>query len=595
MKVLTTAGLIKLIELIQNALNSKYDTSNPSGFITGINSSDVTTALGYTPYNVSNPNGYTSNVGTVTSVNNIAPDANGNVTISTGGGAVDSVNGQTGDIVLTASDVGALPDTTIIPTNANYVDLTTSQTIAGYKTFTRSVYSPTGFIAGDNNDGYNFYIATNPDTPNNRTNISALRKTSNAIEVGTEYTTTNILGTGARPTYNNQDIALYSDISGGGSAEITNPLTFSKEDNGTTYTYTAGFDANNRYYETITTDNGSGGSTIRVPKTYQAGNGISIARYQDNNATFGDYGLVSARVDGNYIKLVNGNISLDTSSLASVATSGSYNDLSDKPTIPDTSNLVTTNTTQTISGDKTFTSAITSYYGITIDGTLLYNASLTAKISSTRTDNLINSSLRAGITVGDSNQPLTIRSSNTRPRYFDGTISSEIALLSDIPTVPTTDQTYNDSSTNPQSGIAVSEALQSVEGEIASITGNLTEKADVDLSNVDSIGTTLGASWAMPSNRYTDLSLGASGTTYTAPANGYFYIAKYANTSDVQDFRFVALYNNNTRIESQVNGAYRFNLPCCVAAKKGDVVSCNYNARGSTGAFKFIYAQGSES
>ena len=37
---------------------------------------------------------------------------------SGGGGAVDSVNGQTGDVVLTASDVGALPDSTSIPAAA---------------------------------------------------------------------------------------------------------------------------------------------------------------------------------------------------------------------------------------------------------------------------------------------------------------------------------------------------------------------------------------------------------------------------------------------------------------------------------------------
>ena len=42
--------------------------SNDSGYITGITSSMVTNALGYTPYNSSNPNGYTSNTGTVTSV-----------------------------------------------------------------------------------------------------------------------------------------------------------------------------------------------------------------------------------------------------------------------------------------------------------------------------------------------------------------------------------------------------------------------------------------------------------------------------------------------------------------------------------------------
>ena len=39
-----------------------------------------------------------------------------------GGGAVDSVNGQTGVVVLTASDVGALPDNTVIPSKTS--DLT---------------------------------------------------------------------------------------------------------------------------------------------------------------------------------------------------------------------------------------------------------------------------------------------------------------------------------------------------------------------------------------------------------------------------------------------------------------------------------------
>ena len=57
------------------------ELTNGAGYITSITSSDVTTALGYTPYNSSNPNGYTSNVGTVTSVNNVAP-VNGDVTIT---------------------------------------------------------------------------------------------------------------------------------------------------------------------------------------------------------------------------------------------------------------------------------------------------------------------------------------------------------------------------------------------------------------------------------------------------------------------------------------------------------------------------------
>lgn len=73
------------VGLAQSALQSGDNISelvNNSGYITGITSSDVTTALGYTPYNSSNPSGYTSNVGTVTSVNNTSPDGNGNVALT---------------------------------------------------------------------------------------------------------------------------------------------------------------------------------------------------------------------------------------------------------------------------------------------------------------------------------------------------------------------------------------------------------------------------------------------------------------------------------------------------------------------------------
>lgn len=91
-------------DLADTALQQGDDISllnNNAGFISGITSSDVTTALGYTPYNSTNPAGYTTNAGTVTSVNNVSPDSNGNVTIQTGG-TVDqtfdgtSANAQSG-------------------------------------------------------------------------------------------------------------------------------------------------------------------------------------------------------------------------------------------------------------------------------------------------------------------------------------------------------------------------------------------------------------------------------------------------------------------------------------------------------------------
>lgn len=43
-----------------------YNSSNPSGYISGITSGMVTTALGYTPYNSTNPNGYITSSGSIT-------------------------------------------------------------------------------------------------------------------------------------------------------------------------------------------------------------------------------------------------------------------------------------------------------------------------------------------------------------------------------------------------------------------------------------------------------------------------------------------------------------------------------------------------
>ena len=81
------------------------------GYLTGITSSDVTTALGYTPYNSSNPNGYTSNVGTVTSVNNVSP-VDGNVTLTIPG--LPSQTGHSGDVLTTDGTDASWADTTTV-------------------------------------------------------------------------------------------------------------------------------------------------------------------------------------------------------------------------------------------------------------------------------------------------------------------------------------------------------------------------------------------------------------------------------------------------------------------------------------------------
>lgn len=92
------------------------DLVNDSGYITGISSSDVTTALGYTPYNSTNPNGYTSNTGTITGItmNGSSKGTSGVVNLGTvvtdvfldGTSVVSSGTAELTSATLTASDDG---------------------------------------------------------------------------------------------------------------------------------------------------------------------------------------------------------------------------------------------------------------------------------------------------------------------------------------------------------------------------------------------------------------------------------------------------------------------------------------------------------
>lgn len=90
----------------------------------------------------------------------------------------------------------------------------------------------------------------------------------------------------------------------------------------------------------------------------------------------------------------------------------------------------------------------------------------------------------------------------------------------------------------------------------------------------------------MPSNKYIDLTLGASGSTYTAPANGYYYLSSWATTTSAQQAIANGYYTVNNI--TTLNGA-----PLCSAinVSKGDNVYVEYmniNKR----IFRFIYAKG---
>lgn len=95
----TTSGSGNAVTAI-SASDGVIAVTKGSTFLTGITSSQVTTALGYTPYNSTNPNGYTTNTGTVTKVTagtglSIGTTAGGNFTTSGTINHTNSVTAQT--------------------------------------------------------------------------------------------------------------------------------------------------------------------------------------------------------------------------------------------------------------------------------------------------------------------------------------------------------------------------------------------------------------------------------------------------------------------------------------------------------------------
>ena len=91
-----------------------------------------------------------------------------------------------------------------------------------------------------------------------------------------------------------------------------------------------------------------------------------------------------------------------------------------------------------------------------------------------------------------------------------------------------------------------------------------------------------------PSNRYIDLTLGASGATYTAPASGYYY-TRLVGTSG--NYFYLRNRSASSIADGGTFGAKAMDVS--VRVKKGDEVYLVYNGTISTvEVFRFIYAEG---
>ena len=108
----------KTVDLTIPTNNNQLE--NGAGYITGINSSDVTTALGYTPYNSSNPNKYQTENQVNTAISESASSINEVITALDGQvqdieGRIPTNNNQltNGAGYQTAADVNAIVETVI--------------------------------------------------------------------------------------------------------------------------------------------------------------------------------------------------------------------------------------------------------------------------------------------------------------------------------------------------------------------------------------------------------------------------------------------------------------------------------------------------
>lgn len=90
-----------------------------------------------------------------------------------------------------------------------------------------------------------------------------------------------------------------------------------------------------------------------------------------------------------------------------------------------------------------------------------------------------------------------------------------------------------------------------------------------------------------PSTTKEGLTLGASGTQYTAPADGWYHLAKYSSAAN-QVVVLVTRGLSSNNISVQSNNALRVFLPVA----KGDKVDIYYTAGGNTIDFDFYYAKG---
>jgi len=204
-------------------------------------------------------------------------------------------------------------------------------------------------------------------------------------------------------------------------------------------------------------------------------------------ATTGDYddlvnkpSIPAAQVNSDWSASSGVAAILNKPSLAAVATTGDYNDLVNKPSIP----------AAQVNADWNSSSGVSEILNKPDLSVYATDSELTAGLA-TKQDTISDlSDIRSGAAKGDTAvQPGDLATVATSGSYAD---------LSNKPVIPAVDQQYSASSTNAQSGTAVAEALATISvDEVPPVTSS----DDGKVLTADYTGSVGSYSWEAPQNQ----------------------------------------------------------------------------------------------
>lgn len=181
-----------------------------------------------------------------------------------------------------------------------------------------------------------------------------------------------------------------------------------------------------------------------------------------------------------------------------------------------------------------------------------------------------------------SNGAFTSGANNLRTLYFDASSSNSIYGNSTTVQPPATQMYLY---------FYVGQFTQSATEQTAGLNAELfNTKVDLNAANLSNQGTSKIANLAMPSSTYEDLTVGVSGTEYTAPADGYVFMnVGLSGTSGYATLYVTGLYSVTAIPVSNLSSS-----SVIYPVKKGRTFKLDYSTYATFNSFRFIYAVGSE-